>query len=204
MASRHIVLAGDSIFDNDDYVPGEPGVLAQLRSSAPHGWSASRVAVDGNCTRHVAGQIEDLAPDATDLVISVGGNDFLADFPLLTEAGTSADLPELLRRPLDAFRTAYRAMLDTVLATGPRVHVCTIYTAIPWDTDLLLDLTPPAIGAFNDVIAHEAGARGVPVIRLDEVCTQPSDFAAISPVEPSARGGQKIVDAILHGLGAES
>ena len=36
----HVVLLGDSIFDNGRYVPGEPAVIDQLRSALPKGWTA--------------------------------------------------------------------------------------------------------------------------------------------------------------------
>lgn len=49
MSAQHIVLAGDSIFDNGGYVPGEPCVTEQSQAVIPTGWAASRIAVDGDC-----------------------------------------------------------------------------------------------------------------------------------------------------------
>jgi hypothetical protein len=46
----HIVLLGDSIFDNGAYVSGGPDVVAQLRSRLPQGWEATLLAVDGAVT----------------------------------------------------------------------------------------------------------------------------------------------------------
>ena len=43
----HIVLLGDSIFDNARYVPDRPPVIEQLRRSLPPGWRASLLAADG-------------------------------------------------------------------------------------------------------------------------------------------------------------
>ncbi len=60
MGIKHIVLAGDSIFDNDGYVIGEAGVIEQMRMSLPSEWSTSKVAVDGDCFRHVSDQIRNL------------------------------------------------------------------------------------------------------------------------------------------------
>jgi hypothetical protein len=37
---RHIVLLGDSIFDNAAYVPGGPDVVQQPRERIPNGWRA--------------------------------------------------------------------------------------------------------------------------------------------------------------------
>jgi hypothetical protein len=47
---------------------------------------------------------------------------------------------------------------------------------------------------FNDVIAREAFARGLPLIDLRLVCDRDEDFA--NPIESSARGGEKIAAAI--------
>ena len=68
----HIILLGDSIFDNLKYVQPEPDVLAQLREMLPAGWKASLRAVDGAVTNDVAGQLANLPADATHLVLSVG------------------------------------------------------------------------------------------------------------------------------------
>ncbi|MGH7552999.1 MAG: SGNH/GDSL hydrolase family protein, partial [Longimicrobiales bacterium] len=73
----HVVLLGDSIFDNGAYVPGEPDVVAQLRALLPQGWQASLCAIDGSITRDVERQLSSVPTDATHLVISSGGNDAL-------------------------------------------------------------------------------------------------------------------------------
>jgi hypothetical protein len=56
-----------------------------------------------------------------------------------------------------------------------------------------------ALMMFNDVILRTAFERGVPVIDLRLVCTEPSDYA--NPIEPSGQGGRKIADAIVCALG---
>src|SRR3712207_7657631 len=43
----HVVLLGDSIFDNKSYVGGGPDVIAQVRDDLPPGWKATLCAVDG-------------------------------------------------------------------------------------------------------------------------------------------------------------
>ena len=197
---KHIVLAGDSIFDNDAYLPGEPGVIEQMRRALPREWSALKVAVDGDCIADVWPQLADLPTHATDLIVSVGGNDALSHSALLSKVRSFEDLEPLLHQPLMGFRAAYRDMLDRLVGTGLNVHVCTIYTAIPFTEPLWREFVPPALARFNAIIINLAEARGLRVFRLDEVCTDEGDFAAVSPIEPSAQGGQKIVDAILAGL----
>ena len=200
MTAGHIVLAGDSIFDNDGYVPGEPGVIEQLRRALPPGWSCAKVAVDGDCVAHVPAQVADLPAGATDLVLSVGGNDARGHSALLSQVERPEDLPALMAAPLEAFRAEYAALLDRLAGTGLRIHVCTIYTAVPFEDPQFRRFAPLAIAGFNAVIRAEAEARGIPVIWLEEICTAPEHFSALSPIEPSARGGQAIVDHIVARL----
>jgi len=201
MESKHIVLAGDSIFDNDGYVLGEPGVIEQMRKSLPlPSWSAFKIAVDGDCISHVAQQIANLPTNATDLIVSVGGNDARQHSGLLQKVSSPADLPKLLEGPLAAFRAEYNSMLGKLLQIDVRTHLCTIYTAVPFEDPAWRQYAPFAINAFNKIILDEANAHSIPVFRLEEVCTEEDDFAVISPIEPSSKGGQKIVDHILKSL----
>ena len=200
MSSKHIVLAGDSIFDNDGYVIGEPGVIEQLGGALPKEHSASKVAVDGDCIRHVEEQLRGLPSNATDLVISVGGNDARVHSHLISKVSQASDLAGLLAGPLAGFRAEYRAMLGHARSYGLNLHTCTIYTAVPFEQPNWRRLVPIAIEAFNTVIAEEAGKVGVPIIRLEKVCTDDEDFSAVSPIEPSCIGGQKIVDHLIARL----
>lgn len=52
-AMSHVVLLGDSIFDNAAYVRGGPPVILQLRSKLPQGWQATHLAVDASMAQHV-------------------------------------------------------------------------------------------------------------------------------------------------------
>lgn len=200
MMSKHIVLAGDSIFDNDGYVLGEAGVIEQMRKSIPTAWSAHKIAVDGDCIRHVRDQLENLPTNCTDLIVSVGGNDARQHTSLLEQVRAPSDLLDLMSGPLKGFRVEYSEMLDALCKLSIKTHVCTIYTAVPFQDPIWRKYAPIAINAFNTIIVEEANSRTVPVFRLEEVCTQQEDFAEISPIEPSAQGGQKIVDHILSTL----
>lgn len=198
---KHIVLAGDSIFDNDVYVAkGDPGVIEQLRKAIPAHWSASKIAVDGDCVRDVKAQLENLPSNATDLVISIGGNDALGQAHLLTKVTCPADLPEVMRAPVARFRSIYGTMLDTMITLPLRATVCTIYQHMPFTDPLFSCYAPKAIMKFNAEIISAAEARGISVIRLDHICDDPSDYAKVSPIEPSVQGGAKIVNGILSAL----
>jgi len=49
----HVVLLGDSIFDNARYTGGGPDVVSQVRNLLPVGWAASLLAVDGSMTVNI-------------------------------------------------------------------------------------------------------------------------------------------------------
>jgi hypothetical protein len=195
--SKHIVLAGDSIFDNDMYVMGEPGVIQQMRQSIPNSWSAFKVAVDGACISGVERQMLALPMHATDLIVSAGGNDALGYVFLLDVIRSPEQIAPLLEEPIARFAAQYGAMLDMLAQAPVRLAVCTIYAAVPFDDPKWRRFAPAAVSIFNNAIIEQAAQRSVPVIRLDEVCTEVDDFSKVSPIEPSAKGGQKIVDAII-------
>ena len=85
----HVVLLGDSIFDNARYVPGGPAVVDQLRASLPGG-RATLLAVDGAVAADVPRQLAALPADATHLAVSAGGNDALGCGGLVRDTRSSA------------------------------------------------------------------------------------------------------------------
>lgn len=209
LMSKHIVLLGDSIFDNGVYVDPEPSVIQQMESalrdvsdSDPYTekWQATLLAVDGDVSADVARQLGNLPDDATDLVVSVGGNDALGNIHLLAEVQSVEDLPRVLADVIPEFREAYSAMLDAVVARGLPTIVCTIYDQCPFDEEIARELVPAALVSFNDVILDEARQRDIKVIELREICTDEDDYSEVSPIEPSTIGGAKIVAAIIHQL----
>lgn len=191
----HVVLLGDSVFDNARYVPERPAVISQVQHCLPKGWQATLLAVDGDIVSDVAQQILRLPSDASHLFISVGGNDALGAAGILGEpAATVADALVLLDSVLNEFRHSYQRMLQAVGALDKPTALCTIYDAIPG----LAVQDRTALSAFNEVILREAFASGLPVIDLRFTCCRPEDFSIISPIEPSHLGGSKIARAITE------
>ena len=191
----HVVLLGDSIFDNARYVPDRPAVIDQVRLSLPNDWRATLLAVDGHIAEDVADQLEALPADATHLVVSAGGNDALGESSLLTErAGTVREAMVLVQEVRDRFRTSYRAMLRSLTTIGKAAAVCTIYDSIPG----LGSAERAALGGFNEVILREAFSARVPVIDLRLICDRPEDYSHLSAIEPSAVGGAKIARIIAE------
>jgi len=191
----HVILLGDSIFDNARYVPDRPPVIEQLRRSLPGGWLASLLAVDGHMVGDVVTQLGRLPSDATHLVVSAGGNDALSEIATLAEpTDTVAEGLRLLRTVQGEFRDAYRSMLVAACATGKSPAVCTIYDAIPG----LGPAELAALALFNEVILREAFRVGLPIVDLRLVCDHADDYSSVSAIEPSMTGGLKIARAIAE------
>lgn len=191
----HVVLLGDSIFDNDRYVPGGPSVIEHLRKALPSGWRTTLLARDGAIAADVPRQLQGLPPDATHLVISAGGNDALSSSLVLHgSAGSVAELLSSLADLHEEFQREYRGMLAQVLTHGRPTAVCTVYDAIP---DLGRE-DRTGLSIFNDVILREAFRLRLPVIDLRLICTDRDDYARSSPIEPSVVGGGKIARAVAR------
>ncbi len=202
VAMSHIVLLGDSVFDNLKYVQPEPDVLAQLREVLPRGWKASLRAVDGAVTNDVTGQLTDLPADATHLVLSVGGNDLLgfAGKMLWTPVSASSDVFFLLARVMGEFESMYRRLMEACLSKGLPLVVCTIYNGNFADQEFQV-MARVAVATFNDAILRVALEKGLVAIDLRLICSLATDYA--NPIEPSAIGGNKIARAIWRTVSSQ-
>ncbi len=195
----HVVLLGDSIFDNGAYTDGGPDVLTQLRRLLPDGWEAALLAVDGHRTEDVSRQVSRLPPHATHLVLSVGGNDALAHGDLLQRpARSAAEVLSLLAEAAEGFERRYRRLVTLLLERRIPLTVCTIYNGNFPDPEFQR-IASAALCTFNDVILRVAFERALTVIELRLVCTDPADYA--NPIEPSSAGGSKIARAIAAAVG---
>lgn len=195
--SEHVVLLGDSIFDNGSYTKGLPDVVTHLRSILPEGTSVSLLAIDGSKTADLEDQLSTVPPATARAVVSIGGNDALlnADILNLPVASTQEALLLFAARA-SKFERDYRAAILRVRQRIPNLTVCTVYNG-----NLPDDQAPSArvaLMVFNDAILRVAFELRLAVIDLRLVCTEPSDYA--NPIEPSGSGGAKIARAIAGAL----
>jgi hypothetical protein len=206
MSTRHVVLVGDSTFDNAAYTDGGPDVASQLRERL--GGRVTLLAVDGAVTWDVLRQLEGLPEDATHLALSVGGNDALMRQSILGARVRRMDKAlDRMMDVIDEFEASYHRALHAVVdachapAYGhlPLV-VCTIYGgAFPPDTQRVIDA---ALRMFNGSIFQAALDVGAPVIDLRRVCNEPSDY--VLEIEPNEVGGAKIAGAVAAVVEADS
>jgi lysophospholipase L1-like esterase len=200
---EHIVLLGDSIFDNALYVNAGTEVAAQLRTRLGARHRVSLLARDGAVLEDIVAQVarlDDLPGPPTHLVVSGGGNDVLGLVGAMQAPAASVlEAVELLASWQAAFRRDYRRMLHVVLSRKKPVALATIYDGVPG----LAAGLKAALAPFNDVIVREAGQHGLPVLDLRLACNEPGDYARASPIEPSEQGGRKIAATIAEWITAD-
>jgi lysophospholipase L1-like esterase len=193
----HVVLLGDSIFDNKSYVGADgKDVVAHLREAIPANWHAILKAIDGSVIENVSRQLSDLPEAATHLIISVGGNDALMNTDVLQMRTDSAAqvLNELANRA-ERFEQDYSEMLRTVLAKKLPTALCTIYFP-SFPDEQIQRIAVAALAAFNDAIIRQAILNNLPLLDLRLICSEKSDYA--NPIEPSDTGGGKIARKIFE------
>jgi hypothetical protein len=200
----HVVLLGDSIFDNGAYTGGDPDVITHLRhvlreAASATTWKATLAAVDGATTDRLRSQLTRVPVDATHLVVAIGGNDALQNSDLLsTRVRSTAEALTLFADRLAPFEASYRAAIGEVVALGRPVTVCTVYNgALAPDQATVARI---GLTLFNDVILRVAFELRLGVIELRTICDERSDYA--NPIEPSGQGGLKIARAIARAIGA--
>ena len=165
-AMGHVVLLGDSVFDNAAYVEGGPDVRTQLEETLPLGWQTSLLAVDGEIVVSVFEQLKLIPDDASHLVLSVGGNDALGYMDLLTQRVQSlADAVLFLSGHFSDFQKKYHDLLSEILSLSLPAAICTIYYPRFPEVELQ-DIACTALSLFNDCIIHEAILNRIPLLDL--------------------------------------
>ena len=208
---KHIILAGDSVFDNRSYVEeGEPDVRDQLADLLDDGDKATLIAVDGDMNNDVAKQLDKLPQDATHLFISIGGNDALMHIDSFTESvSTIGEALDSLNEKAEEFEKEYIKMLTNVSNKKLNTTLCTIYNPCFEHNDMarLTYMLPPnpninklqkrsvtALAIFNNIIFQEAFNFGLPVMDLRLIFSDKKDYA--NPIELSVFGGMKMAKII--------
>lgn len=185
----HLALLGDSILDNQSYVPPGWAVEHHMGKYLPPAWKTTLLAIDGSVALNVPDQIRRLPMDVTHIVLSVGGNDALGAIPTLESPADSIMAAlHILHGIQSAFAHTYAQLLKDLTALRRPLVVCTIYDQVPGLTDELRT----ALSLFNDVITREAGRLGVSVLDLRSIFTEVEDYSQASPIEPSSIGGDKL------------
>lgn len=197
----HLVLLGDSVFDNVSYVPTKRDVSSHLKARLESHSRVTLLAVDGSTIEDTTRQLPRIPAGATHLALSSGANDALYQMDvLMEEARTVAHALARLGSIRGRFVHSYRDLVRSLLELQLPLVVCTIYHP-PFFAEEFEPAIAPGLSIFNDAILGIAFEEGVPVIETRLVCSQDSDF--VSAIEPSDVGGAKIAEAVSKALGLE-
>ena len=208
---KHIILAGDSVFDNRTYVEvGEPDVRDQLDDLLDPEDKVTLIAVDGDINNNVSKQLDNIPNDATHLFISIGGNDALMHIDSFTDSvNTIGEALDSFNEMVQEFERDYIKMLTNVIKYGLKTTLCTIYNPCfdHENMDRISYMFPPnsnfkklqrrsttALPLFNNIIFQEAFNFGIPVMDLRLIFSDREDYA--NPIEPSVVGGLKMAKII--------
>jgi lysophospholipase L1-like esterase len=191
----HIVLIGDSIFDNAAYVPRGEDVISHLKKQLPKDWKVTLLAKDGSAVEDVYRQLSLIPKDATHLVLSAGGNDALMVSDILTRPAISfAEVLNELANIGEQFENNYVSLLRAIRNKGLRTVACTIYYPNIQDA-FTQRIACTALTVFNDAIIRAVFDNSMILIDLRLLCNEARDYA--NEIEPSSAGGKKIADMIF-------
>ncbi len=190
---KHIVLLGDSIFDNSGYVDAGDSVLDCLQGILPPDYKATLFAVDGDITDDVYSQLDKLPSDVTYGFLSIGGNDALRIINVLNEPiSTVGDAMNAFSEIRKDFSDKYKKLISIIHNKVDKLVVCTIHDSIPDFEQRALT----ALAFYNEIILKQAVAKKLPILDLRLLCNERKDYSTTSPIEPSKFGAKKIANSI--------
>ena len=183
--SDNIVLIGDSVLNNSNYVPQGASVVDVLNTKTSNIFNYSK---DGATINDLYAQLDkipqDLNKSETHVFISAGGNDILNKRGQLN----SSEIAQLFNTYMD-FVKALRERLGSV-----RVNILNLY--LP--ANPRYQSYKESIEQWNKLINENSNKIGemYNVIDVNTLLTTPEDF--IYDIEPSELGSKKIANAIYY------
>ena len=181
--NNNIVLIGDSILNNANYVPSEKSVVDILKTKTQKVFNFAK---DGATISDCYGQLDKIPTDLnttdTYVFISAGGNDILNKRGQLD----SSEITKLFNSYMD-FIKALRVKLGSA-----KINICNLY--LP--ANPRYNTYKSSIEQWNQLIKENSSKIGemYNIINVDTLLTTPDDF--VYDIEPSEIASQKIANVI--------
>ena len=181
--NNNIVLIGDSVLNNANYVPSEKSVVDILKTKTQKVFNFAK---DGATISDCYGQLDKIptALNTTDtyVFISAGGNDILNKRGQLD----SSEIRKLFNSYMD-FIKALRVKLGSA-----KINICNLY--LP--ANPRYNTYKSSIEEWNQLITENSSKIGemYNIINVDTLLTTPDDF--VYDIEPSEIASQKIANVI--------
>jgi len=179
----NIILIGDSILNNSNYVPQGKSIVDILKTKTKRVFDFSK---DGSTIKDCYDQLDKIPQELnkinTYIFISVGGNDILNKRAQLDEQ----EIRQLFDNYMD-FLKALRVKLGSA-----KINLLNLY--LP--SNPFYQSYKPSIVQWNKLIKDNSSKIGemYNVINLDTLLTSPEDF--VYDIEPSEIASQKIANII--------
>jgi len=179
----NIVLIGDSVLNNSNYVPDGKSVVDILKTKTPNIFNYAK---DGATINDCYSQLDkipaELNKTGTYIFISAGGNDILNKHEQLDSQIISQQFNKYME-----FIKSVRSKFG-----GAKINVMNLY--LP--TNPRFQSYKQSVKQWNQLINEYSSKVGemYNVINLDTLLTTPSDF--IYDIEPSETASQKIANVI--------
>jgi lysophospholipase L1-like esterase len=181
--NNNIVLIGDSVLNNSNYVPSGKSVVDNLKTQTTKVFNFAK---DGATINDSYSQLDkiplELNKTETYIFISAGGNDILNKSSQLTS-------PEI-RRLFDTYMEFIKSVRTKF--GSAKINVLNLY--LP--ANPRYQAYKSSIDQWNQLIKEYSSKIGEMyiVINLDTLLTTPEDF--VYDIEPSETGSRKIANAI--------
>lgn len=184
---KNYVLMGDSILNNNSYVPDGQGIATLLKKQTPHGHVVN-LAKNDAIMPQIPPQIDKLREldskyndSNTIIFLSVGGNDILMTYE-------NHEKPDF-----DSMIEEYKKLVDSIkiVASKAKLYLVDLYFPRNEENQIFW----PIITEWNNKLSKYAQDNNVSIFKVSSILTEPDDF--VNQIEPSATGGQKMVDAML-------
>lgn len=181
--SNNIVLMGDSILNNSNYVSSEKSVFDKLKTKSTN---VLNVAQDGATINDLYVQLDkvplDLNTSDTYIFISAGGNDILNKRGQLD----NAELTRLFNKYMD-FLKALRTKLGSA-----KINIMNLY--LP--ANPRYQSYKSSVDRWNEMIKQNSSKIGemYNIIDLNSLLKTPDDF--VYDIEPSETASEKIANVI--------
>ena len=179
----NIVLIGDSVLNNSNYVPSGKSVVEILKTKTQNVFNFAK---DGATISDCYGQLDKISTDLnttdTYVFISAGGNDILNKRGQLD----SSEIEKLFNDYMD-FIKALRVKL-----VSAKINIFNLY--LP--ANPRYNTYKPSIDQWNQLIKENSSKIGemYNIINVDTLLTTPDDF--VYDIEPSEIASQKLANVI--------
>lgn len=206
---EHIILLGDSILDNANYVKfntiSDLCVTEQFQDTIAKKnleYKVSNLAIDGYTTDDILDNkiINKIPKNATYILLSIGGNDGLMSLNELNNPKMLLpwNFINLLLQTKNKFKIKYNTILKNINKLHPNCKIIcmTIYYPIFYHSILLQIISNIGVNIMSNVIINETSKYNIPIIDIRKVFDKWQDYA--NSIEPGIPGGDKIVNNTLN------